>query len=87
MKESPLQQHRLLCLPEDFLLGWAKQTVSFDLSKLGQTVYFKTDRQGKLHLNMLADQGEPQLPCLALSPLTCLKLLKQIFDKNLLTAI
>lgn len=74
------QQPRLLCLPEDFLLGWAKQTVSFDLSRLGQKVCFKPDRQGKLYLNMLADQGEPQLPCPVLSPLTCLKLLKQIFD-------
>lgn len=54
----------------------------FDLSRLGQKVCFKPDRQGKLHLNMLADQGEPQLPCPALSPLICLKLLKQIFDKN-----
>lgn len=63
------------CLPEDFLLGWAKQTVSFDLSRLGQKVCFKPDRQGKLHLSMLADQGKSWLPCLVLSPLKCLKLL------------
>lgn len=36
--------------------------MSFDLSRLGQKVWFKPDGQAKLHLNVLAAQKGPHLP-------------------------